>query len=138
MDKAAVEKAVREAESHRDEDQKRRESIEAKNQLDSIVYATEKLVQENGDKVPASEKAAVEAAIADAKKVLETQSSDTEAMKKAVQDVQKASYKIAEALYKTAAPEGGTPGAAPGAGAPGGASAKADDVIDAEVVEEKK
>jgi molecular chaperone DnaK len=138
MDKGDVEKAVREAEAHRGEDQKRRESIEAKNQLDSIVYATEKLVQENGDKVPASEKAAVEAAVADAKKVLETQSSDTEALKKAAQDVQKASYKIAEALYKTAAPEGGTPGAAPGAGAPGGASAKADDVIDAEVVEEKK
>ena len=133
-----MEKAVREAEAHRGEDQKRRESIEAKNQLDSIVYATEKLVQENGDKVPASEKAVVESAIAEAKKVLETQSSDTEALKKAAQDVQKASYKIAEALYKTAPPEGGEAGGVPGAGAPKPSSAKADDVIDAEVVEEKK
>ncbi len=143
MDKGDVEKAVREAEAHRDEDKKRRESIEAKNQLDSIVYATEKLVQENGDKVPASEKAAVEAAIADARKVLETQSTDTEAMKKAAQDVQKASYKIAEALYKTAPPPGGdAPGAPGAAGASGSSShpssAKTDDVIDAEVVEEKK
>ena len=143
MDKGDVEKAVREAEAHRDEDKKRRESIEAKNQLDSIVYATEKLVQENGDKVPASEKAAVEAAIADARKVLETQSTDTEAMKKAAQDVQKASYKNAEALYKTAPPPGGdAPGAPGAAGASGSSShpssAKTDDVIDAEVVEEKK
>jgi molecular chaperone DnaK len=139
LDKGEVANAVKEAESHRGEDQKRRESVEAKNQLDSIIYATEKLVQENGDKVPASEKAAVESAIADAKKVLETKAGDTEAMKKAAQDVQKASYKIAEALYKTAPPEGGAAGAAPGAGgAPGASSAKADDVIDAEVVEEKK
>jgi molecular chaperone DnaK len=136
MDKGDVEKAVREAESHRDEDHKRREAIEAKNQLDSLVYATEKLVQENGDKVPASEKSAVEAAIADAKKVLETKSGDTEALKKAAQDVQKASYKIAEALYKTAPPAGDAPGAAPGAGP--SPSGKSDDVIDAEVVEEKK
>ncbi|HEX7581110.1 MAG TPA: molecular chaperone DnaK [Thermoanaerobaculia bacterium] len=139
LDKGEVANAVKEAESHRGEDHKRRESVEAKNQLDSIIYATEKLVQENGDKVPASEKAAVESAIADAKKVLETKAGDTEAMKKAAQDVQKASYKIAEALYKTAPPEGGAAGAAPGAGgAPGASSAKADDVIDAEVVEEKK
>jgi molecular chaperone DnaK len=139
LDKGEVANAVKEAESHRGEDQKRRESVEAKNQLDSIIYATEKLVQENGDKVPASEKAAVESAIADAKKVLETKAGDTEAMKKAAQDVQKASYKIAEALYKTAPPEGGAAGAAPGAGGtPGASSAKADDVIDAEVVEEKK
>jgi molecular chaperone DnaK len=142
LDKGEVANAVKEAESHRGEDQKRRESVEAKNQLDSIIYATEKLVQENGDKVPASEKAAVESAIADAKKVLETKAGDTEAMKKAAQDVQKASYKIAEALYKTAPPPAGdaagAPGAAGGPGASNASSAKADDVIDAEVVEEKK
>jgi molecular chaperone DnaK len=142
LDKGEVANAVKEAESHRGEDQKRRESVEAKNQLDSIIYATEKLVQENGDKVPASEKAAVESAIADAKKVLETKAGDTEAMKKAAQDVQKASYKIAEALYKTAPPSAGdaagAPGAAGGPGASNASSAKADDVIDAEVVEEKK
>ena len=83
------------------------------------------------------------AAVADAKKVLETQSTDTEALKKAFQDVQKASYKIAEALYKTAPQPGGDAAGAPGGpGGPGTSShpssAKADDVIDAEVVEEKK
>ncbi len=133
--KDEVEKAVKEAESHRSEDEKRREAVEAKNQLDSVVYATEKLLSESGDKVPAADKTAVEAAIADAKKVLETQATDGDALRKAAADLQKASYKIAEALYKSTPP----PEAAAGTpGADGGARKAADDVIDAEVVEEKK
>jgi molecular chaperone DnaK len=134
--KDEVEKAVKEAQSHGAEDKKRREAVEAKNQLDSIVYATEKLLAENADKVPAEDKTAIEAAIADAKKVLETKSDDAEALRKAAQDVQKASYKVAEALYKNApAPEAGSDPA--GAASPGG-TRPADDVIDAEVVDEKK
>ena len=132
--KDEVEKAVKEAQSHSAEDRKRREAVEAKNQLDSIVYATEKLLQENADKVPAADKTAIEAAVADAKKVLETKPDDAEALHKAAQEVQKASYKVAEALYKTApAPDAGP---AAGAASPGGKPA--DDVIDAEVVDEKK
>ena len=132
--KDEVEKAVREAQSHSAEDKKRREAVEAKNQLDSIVYATEKLLQENADKVPAADKTAIEAAVADAKKVLETKPDDAEALHKAAQEVQKASYKVAEALYKTTpAPDAGP---AAGASSPGGKAA--DDVIDAEVVDEKK
>ena len=133
--KDEVEKAVKEAQSHSAEDKKRREAVEAKNQLDSLVYATEKLLQENADKVPAEDKTAIEAAVADAKKVLETQADDAEALRKAAQEVQKASYKVAEALYKSApAPEPGAP-----AGASTASSGKgADDVIDAEVVDEKK
>ncbi len=134
--KDEVEKAVKEAQSHGAEDKKRREAVEAKNQLDSIVYATEKLLAENADKVSAEDRTAIEAAIADAKKVLETKSDDAEALRKAAQDVQKASYKVAEALYKNApAPEAGSDPA--GAASPGGAR-PADDVIDAEVVDEKK
>jgi molecular chaperone DnaK len=134
--KDEVEKAVKEAQSHSSEDKKRREAVEAKNQLDSIVYATEKLLSENADKVPAEDKTAIEAAVSDAKKVLETKADDAEALRKAAQDVQKASYKVAEALYKNApAPEAGP--AAAGASSGGGAK-PADDVIDAEVVDEKK
>jgi molecular chaperone DnaK len=141
LDKAEVEKAVKEAQSHSTEDKTRREAVEAKNQLDSLVYQTEKLVEESGEKVGAAEKASVQTAIADAKKVLETQSGDGEALKKAARELQTASYKIAEALYKSApAPEGaGAAGAASEGPASGGsARPKADDVIDAEVVEEKK
>ncbi|MBK9089463.1 MAG: molecular chaperone DnaK [Holophagales bacterium] len=134
--KDEVEKAVKEAQSHGAEDKKRREAVEAKNQLDSIVYATEKLLAENADKVPAEDRTAIEAAIADAKKVLETKADDAEALRKAAQDVQKASYKVAEALYKNApAPEAGSD---PAGSASHGSAKPADDVIDAEVVDEKK
>ena len=133
LSKDEVEGAVKQADVHRAEDKTRRDAVEAKNQLDSLIYATEKLVEESGEKVPATEKESVKSAIAEAKKTLETKASDAAALRSAAQDLQKASYKIAEALYKsTPAPE---PAPAPGADAP---KAKSDDVIDAEVVEEKK
>jgi molecular chaperone DnaK len=137
LDKKEVEKLVKDAESHSADDKKRREAIEAKNGLDALVYSTEKLVDESGDKVPEAEKEAVRTAVAEAKKVLESSAGDAEALKKAAQDLQKASYKIAEALYKAA--PAGAPTGDDGA-APGGPSAPkpADDVIDAEVVDAKK
>ena len=135
LSKDEVEGAVKQAEAHRAEDKTRRDAVEAKNQLDSLVYSTEKLLEESGDKVPASEKEAVASAIADAKKVLEGKAGDAESLRRAAQDLQKASYKIAEALYKSAPAPGPSPAGAPEAGAPKG---KPDDVIDAEVVEEKK
>src|SRR5271169_4424214 len=137
LEKKEVEKFVKDAEAHSSEDKKRREAIEAKNALDALVYSTEKLVDESGEKVPEAEKESVKAAVADAKKVLESSAGDAEALKKAAHDLQKASYKIAEALYKSA-PAGGPPGE--GGGEPGGSpsSKPADDVIDAEVVEQKK
>ncbi len=135
LDKKEVEKLVTDAQAHSGEDKKRREAIEAKNALDSLIYQTEKIVEESGDKVPAADRESVTAAIADAKKVLEKESGDADALRKAATNLQKASYKIAEALYKQAPPSGGAPeGAAPG----GPAGAKAEDVIDAEVVDEKK
>ena len=63
LDKGEVEKAVKEAESHRSEDQKRREAVEAKNALDTLVYSTQKLLEENGDKVGSAEKAVIESAL---------------------------------------------------------------------------
>jgi molecular chaperone DnaK len=137
LDKKEVEKLVKDAESHSAEDKKRREAIEAKNALDALIYSTEKLVDESGEKVPESEKESVKAAVADAKKVLETSPGDAEALKKAAHDLQKASYKIAEALYKSA-PAGAPAGE--GGETPGDSSSSkpADDVIDAEVVEQKK
>ncbi len=134
LSKDEVEGAVKQAETHRAEDKTRRDAVEAKNQLDSLIYATEKLVEESAEKVPTAEKESVKSAIADAKKVLEGKAGDAEALRRAAQDLQKASYKIAEALYKSApAPE------TPPSGAPEGEpKAKGDDVIDAEVVEEKK
>ncbi|MGZ5427858.1 MAG: molecular chaperone DnaK [Thermoanaerobaculia bacterium] len=137
LDKKEVEKLVKDAESHSVGDKKRREAIEAKNALDALIYSTEKLVDESGEKVPESEKESVKAAVADAKRVLETSPGDAEALKKAARDLQKASYKIAEALYKSS-PAGAPAGE--GGETPGDSSSSkpADDVIDAEVVEQKK
>ncbi len=137
LDKKEVEKFVKDAEAHSSDDKKRREAIEAKNALDALVYSTEKLVDESGEKVPESEKESVKAAVADAKKVLESSPGDAEALKKAAHDLQKASYKIAEALYKSA-PAGAPAGE--GGETPGDSSSSkpADDVIDAEVVDQKK
>ena len=137
LDKKEVEKLVKDAESHSAGDKKRREAIEAKNALDALIYSTEKLVDESGEKVPESEKESVKSAVTDAKKVLETSPGDAEALKKAAHDLQKASYKIAEALYKSA-PAGAPAGE--GGETPGDSSSSkpADDVIDAEVVEQKK
>jgi molecular chaperone DnaK len=137
LDKKEVEKLVKDAESHSAGDKKRREAIEAKNALDALIYSTEKLVDESGEKVPESEKESVKSAVADAKKVLETSPGDAEVLKKAAHDLQKASYKIAEALYKSA-PAGAPAGE--GGETPGDSSSSkpADDVIDAEVVEQKK
>jgi molecular chaperone DnaK len=137
LDKKEVEKRVKDAESHSAGDKKRREGIEAKNALDALIYSTEKLVDESGEKVPDSEKESVKAAVADAKKVLETSPGDAEALKKAAHDLQKASYKIAEALYKSA-PAGAPTGEGGAAPDDSSSSKPADDVIDAEVVEQKK
>jgi molecular chaperone DnaK len=140
LDKKEVEKLVKDAEAHGVDDKKRREAIEAKNALDALIYSTEKLVDESGDKVPESEKESVKAAVAEAKKALEASSGDAAALKAAAQNLQKASYKIAEALYKSA-PAGAPQGDGGGSDAPPGdspSSKPADDVIDAEVVEQKK
>ena len=124
---------VADAEKHAEEDRKRREEIEARNRLDSLVYSTEKTFNENREKLDAAEASSFESAIADAKKALE--SNDAETMNQAGERLQQASHRLAEAIYK------GT-SAGPGAGAPppaGEASAaKEDDVIDTEYVDTEK
>ena len=109
-----VERMVTDAESHADEDKKRKEEAEVRNTADSLVYGTEKTVADLGDKVPEDTKADVEAAVADVKKALE--GDDVDAIKSATQALQEKSYKLAEIVYQqaeaeqapesTAAPEG--------------------------------
>jgi molecular chaperone DnaK len=144
LSKDEVERMAKEADSHAAEDKAQRESIEAKNQLDSMVYNIEKMLKEHGDKISGSERGDVENALADAKKALE--SNDKSQMDKARERLTAASHKLAEQMYKAAQPQGGAqpgPGAGPSADTqPGGdGSAKKDEgVIDAEYVdvEEKK
>jgi len=139
LSKEEVERMAKEADAHSAEDKAKREEIEAKNQLDSMVYQMEKMLRESGDKISGSDRGEVENAIADAKKALE--SGDKGNMDRAREALTKASHKLAEQMYKAASPQGG-PGAGPEAGTgPSGSTsgdgqAKKDEgVIDAEYVD---
>jgi molecular chaperone DnaK len=138
LSKEEVDRMAKEAEAHSAEDKQKREEIEARNQLDGLVYNIEKMLKENGDKVSGSEKADVETALADAKKTLEGQPSPAE-LNAAREKLTAASHKLAEAMYKANAstPGAGVPptdGAAAAAGA-NGDQKKDEGVIDAEYVD---
>src|SRR5688572_28058289 len=136
LSKDEVERMMKDAESHAEEDRRRREEIETRNRADQAVYAAEKMVQDMGDKLPASDKAEVQSAI-DALKAA-VNANDTAAMNRAMEQLTQVQHKAAEALYKQAGATAGAPGdgGADAAGAaPGGGSAG--DVIDAEVVEDE-
>ena len=142
LSKDEVEKMAKEAEAHAAEDKEKREEIEARNQLDGMVYNIEKMLKESGDKIQGTEKSDVEAALAEAKKTLEGTPTSSE-LKAAHEKLTHASHKLAEVLYKAnaAAAQGAT---GPAAGSPSGhgdAGAKKEgEVIDAEYVdvEDKK
>ena len=143
LSESDIERMVKDAESHSDEDKKRRETVEARNRLDSLVYSTEKTYEENREKLSADDKGALETALAEAKKALE--GDDADAIRAAAGKLEQASHKLAEAMYRQAQAEqaAGGGGAQPGGGGgePGGeAGAGEDEVIDAEYVdvEEKK
>ena len=115
-----VDRMVKDAESHAEEDKKQKEEVEARNQTDSLCYSTEQTLNELGDKVSGDLKSKAESAIADAKKALE--GSDIEAIKSAGEALQSVAYELAQMVYADAQ------AAAPGADG----SAAADDVVDAE------
>ena len=93
-----IQKMVKEAEANKEEDKKKRESVDARNQADSIIFSTEKSLKEHGDKIKEEEKKAIETGISDLKKSLE--GTDTEEVKKKTQDLIQASMKLGEAVYK--------------------------------------
>ena len=124
-----VERMVKDAEAHAEEDAKRKEEIEVRNNSDALVNATEQTLQEVGDKAPADVKSAAEEAIAEAKQALE--GSDMDAIKAATEKMQQAGYKLAEVVYSTQGPDAASQAAA-------AESTPADDTIEAdyEVVED--
>ena len=135
LSKEEVERMAKEAEAHSAEDKAKREEIEARNGLDSLVYNIEKMLKENGDKVSGSEKSDVETALADAKKTLEGQPSVAE-LNSAREKLTAASHKLAEAMYKANASAGVPPTDGGAAAAGTTEEAKKDEgVIDAEYVD---
>jgi molecular chaperone DnaK len=139
LNKGEIDRMVKEAESHATEDRARRERIEKHNQLDSLIYATEKTLRESGEKLPEEERKTLEAAIAEARKELDAD--DAGRLDAARQRLEQAAHKAMELLYK--AQRGGDAGPASAAGAqggegdPGAGGRGGDDVIDAEFTEEK-
>ena len=123
-----VDRMVKDAEAHAEEDKKQKEEVEVRNQTDSLCYSTEQTLTELGDKVSADVKSKAEAAIADAKKALE--GSDVEAIKAAGESLQSVAYELAQVVYADAQQK--TDGAA-------GAQPADDDVVDAdyEVVDDE-
>ncbi len=137
LSKEEVDKMMREAESHADDDRKRKEEIEARNQADHAVYAAEGLLKEAGDKITASDRQPVESALEDLKKAIEK--NDVAEMKRGMETLNTAQHKIAEAMYKSASAAGEPGGPDPGGdGTQGSGNAASGDVIDAEVVEDEK
>ena len=134
---------MKEAESHADDDKRRKEEIETRNRADQAVYGAERLLKDTGDKLTAADKQAIEAAMEAVKKA--NAGTDAAAIQAALDQLTAAQHKAAEALYKQQAaggaaggPAGGEGGAASGDHASGGAGEKKSDVIDAEVVDEGK
>jgi molecular chaperone DnaK len=130
---------MKEAESHAEDDRKRKEEIETRNHADQAAYAAEKLIREAGDKLTPADRAPIETAIEELKKAIER--NDSAEMKRAMETLNTAQHRAAEAMYKNA----NATGASASAGQPGGSqqpgatgSASTGDVIDAEVVEEEK
>ncbi|KKU13383.1 MAG: Chaperone protein DnaK [Candidatus Magasanikbacteria bacterium GW2011_GWC2_45_8] len=138
LSKEEVEKMKKEAELHADEDKKKQEAIEAKNIADSMIYTTEKMIKENGDKVKDDDKKSIEEKVEALKKVKD--GTDLEAIKKSTEDLSQTVQKVGAAMYSAAQ-------GAPGAGGPAGAGAgdaasnagepKKDEPVEGEIVDEK-
>ncbi|WP_216211712.1 molecular chaperone DnaK [Amycolatopsis aidingensis] len=140
LPKEDIDRMVKDAEAHAEEDKQRREEAETRNQAETLVYQTEKFIKDNEDKLPDDLKGKVQTAIDEANESLK--GTDTGKIKESIEKLNSASQELATALYANTGAQSGEAGAA-GAGAAGAAggagesgSAKADDVVDAEIVDE--
>jgi molecular chaperone DnaK len=140
LSKEEIDKLVKDAEMHADDDKKKKELVEARNHADTLIYSTEKSLKDLGDKVDAETRSKIETASAALKTAMEGE--DVAEIQRLSEELTQASHKVAEAMYKQAS-EAGAAGGAPGAdaagdaGAGGGAGAADDDVVDADFEEVK-
>ncbi len=144
LSKEEIDRLVKDAESHAEEDRKKRDMIEARNNADSLIYQTEKSMQDLGDKIDSATRSNVEEAISRLKTAMD--GDDPEEIKRLSEELTQASHKLAEAMYQQASGDqqagpGGQPGGEAGGGSSGGKSSADEDVVDAdfeEVNEDKK
>ncbi|GAA3782633.1 molecular chaperone DnaK [Streptomyces chiangmaiensis] len=131
LPKDDIDRMVREAEQHAEEDRKRREAAETRNQAEQLVYQTEKLIRDNGDRIPADARSETESAIDELKEALKSE--DTAEIRRTMDKAATAAQKIGSALYEQVRPEGGT---ASEQGTASGGGRADDDVVDAEIVDD--
>ena len=127
-----IERMVRDAESHADEDKKRRETVETRNHAEALIHATEKNLSEHGDKIDATEKAAIESQIADLREAIAAE--DAEAIKTKMEQLGQSSMKLGEAMYK-AEQQAGAGAASAEEPAAGAKADEPDNVVDADFEE---
>ncbi|MFM2047002.1 MAG: chaperone protein DnaK [Actinomycetota bacterium] len=130
LGKDDIERMVKDAEAHAEEDKRRREEAEVRNNADSLVYQTEKVLRDQGDSVSADDKAAVEGPLADLKAAIS--GNDTGAIKEATEKLMSASQNFSQKLYEAAARDANAAGTSAS-----GAGSGDDDIVDAEIVDEK-
>jgi molecular chaperone DnaK len=139
LGKDEIDRMMRDAEAHAEEDRKRREDVEARNQGESLLYQTEKILKENDEKIPGDVKSEVESALSELRTALE--GTDIDAVKSATEKVATTSQKVGSALYSnvqtppSGSGAGATPGETPGATV-SGADSQEEDVVEAEIVDE--
>ena len=133
LSEADIQKMVKDAEAHAEEDKKRKALAEAKNHADGLIHATDKALSEHGSKVGEGERRAIETAMADLKEALKTE--DAEAITSKTNTLAQASMKLGEAMYKQAQESQGGAGGEGGASGATGEPGKKEDVVDAEFTE---
>jgi molecular chaperone DnaK len=138
LSKEEIDKLVKDAEMHADEDKKKRDLVEARNHADTLIYSTEKSLKDLGDKVDSQTRSNIESASQELKKAME--GDDVAEIQRLSEALTQASHKVAEAMYKQASEAGGAESAGPGGDAAGAESGADDDVVDAdfEEVNDKK
>ena len=139
LDEKEIDNMVKDAESHAEEDKKKRETIDAKNQADQMVYNLEKLMRENKDKIPAEEAEKIQAEIENTKKAIESE--DAEQIKKAMEALSQASHKLSEMMYQQASQQQAqqeTSQQSQETGQESSQDSSGEEVIDAEVVDDDK
>ncbi len=135
LSKDDIDQMVKDAEAHAEEDRKRREEAEIRNNADSLVYQTEKVLREQGESVSAEEREAVEGPLGDLKKALE--GNDNDVIKAASETLMSASQAFSQKLYEAAARDSGATGSS-ASGQPDGATPGDEDIVDAEIVDEEQ
>ncbi|GAT84999.1 molecular chaperone DnaK [Streptomyces sp. F-3] len=136
LPKEDIDRMIREAEQHAEEDRRRREAAETRNRAEQLVYQTEKLIQDNSDKIPAEARNETETALTELKEKLKDENADTAAIRQATDRVAQAAQKMGAALYEQAGAQHRTAAGDSASGDSGG-SGSDDEVVDAEIVDDE-